>query len=133
MALQVVWSRVWQLAQAVSRLWHGEAQVTLDEYKNSRDGGARYSQRPVLHEQLTVGAVAVTLTPPAPHITRVLARVERSDVRWRDDGVAPTGGVGMPLLAQEAIIFDSAFDQIQFIKDAGAVADATLNLAWYNY
>jgi hypothetical protein len=54
-----------------------------------------------------------------------------ASVNWRDDGVAPTTTVGMPLFASDAFQFEyyGALTAIQFIQ---AVATAALNVSYYN-
>jgi hypothetical protein len=49
-------------------------------------------------------------------------------VRWRDDGVAPTATVGMPLLAGVTLQYDGDMSRIQFIE---VTASAELNIAYY--
>jgi len=49
-------------------------------------------------------------------------------VRWRDDGVAPTASVGMPLLAGVTLQYDGDLNRIQFIE---ATASAELNISYY--
>ena len=49
-------------------------------------------------------------------------------VRWRDDGVAPTASVGMPLLAGVTLQYDGDMTRIQFIE---ATASAELNISYY--
>lgn len=104
--------------------------MTNPAYRQSRDGGMRYSQNPAGHQQVTISTVAVTLVPPALAITRIMVR-GTTDVRWRDDGVDPTASAGFPLLAGEVLILDSAFDDLRFIR-AGAV-DSVLSVAWWNW
>ena len=73
-----------------------------------------------------------TLTPPGVNIERVIVRISGGAARFRDDGVNPTSTVGFPLLQDEAIILDSAFDRLKFIKDTTAVGTVTVDALWYN-
>lgn len=53
---------------------------------------------------------------------------EGQAVRWRDDGVAPTAGVGMPLAAGVTLQYDGDLNKIKFIEQ---VAGAKLNISYY--
>lgn len=53
---------------------------------------------------------------------------EGQGVRWRDDGVAPTATVGMPLAAGVTLQYDGDLTQIQFIQQS---ATAKLNVTYY--
>ena len=50
------------------------------------------------------------------------------NVRWRDDGVAPTASVGMPLLAGVTLQYDGDMTRIRFIE---TTASAELNVSYY--
>ena len=54
--------------------------------------------------------------------------VETASVRWRDDGVAPTATVGMPLSVGAVLMYDGDLTRIRFIQQAG---NATLNVSYY--
>ena len=54
---------------------------------------------------------------------------ETKGVRWRDDGVAPTASVGMPLAAGVTLQYDGDLSQIQFIEQE---ASAKLNITYYS-
>ena len=83
---------------------------------------------PLGHQQLTSIAVATALTVPAG-ATFVVFRAETQNVRWRDDGVAPTATVGM-LQATSDIPFEYYGNPaaLQFIQTS---ASATLDVAYY--
>jgi len=49
-------------------------------------------------------------------------------VRWRDDGVAPTATVGMPLGVDGVLIYDGDLTRIRFIQQQ---ATAVLNVSYY--
>jgi len=53
---------------------------------------------------------------------------EGQAVRWRDDGVAPTATVGMPLAVGAVLIYDGDLTRIRFFQQA---ATATLNVSYY--
>jgi hypothetical protein len=54
---------------------------------------------------------------------------EGQAVRWRDDGVAPTASVGMPLAVGVTLQYDGDINQIQFIEQ---VSGAKLNITYYS-
>lgn len=53
---------------------------------------------------------------------------ESKGVRWRDDGVAPTASVGMPLAAGVTLQYDGDLTKIRFIEQE---ASAKLNISYY--
>jgi hypothetical protein len=75
---------------------------------------------------LTV-ATATHLTPPA---TATIAQicVETAGVRYRDDGVAPTSTVGIPLAAGWCGPYAGPLSTIQFIAQTGS---PTLDVSYY--
>lgn len=78
--------------------------------------------------QLT-GMSAATNLPSVPARTRhILITVEAQGVRWRDDGVAPTASVGMPLAAGQTFEYLGNANTIQFIQQ---VSGAILNVSYY--
>lgn len=54
---------------------------------------------------------------------------ETQAVRWRDDGVAPTATVGMPLAVGTYMLYDGNIRSLQFIGQAG---QAIVNVALYD-
>lgn len=91
-------------------------------------------------EQLTVSntAVGLTATKFAPNglqdlnlATYAVADVETNNIRYRDDGAAPTSTVGQPALAgaQIQLVGAQALRDFQAIR-SGAV-DATLEISYY--
>lgn len=59
----------------------------------------------------------------------VLLQAETQNVRWRDDGTAPTASVGMILIAGDAPYpYDGDLSKIQFIE---VTASAKLNVSYY--
>ena len=53
---------------------------------------------------------------------------ETQAVRWRDDGVAPTASVGMPLAAGVTLQYDGDLSGIKFIEQTSG---AKLNITYY--
>lgn len=85
----------------------------------------------VLHAQVTVGTIAVGLPDVPDRVRRILIRVVGQPVNWRDDGVPPTGTTGMPLLADESLVFDADPDTFRLIRAASATANADVRVAYY--
>lgn len=78
--------------------------------------------------QYGLGLTAATsLTPPAG---ATLAQVcaEGAPVRYRDDGVAPTATVGIPLGMGACIQYSGPLGAVQFIQQS---ATATLDVSYY--
>lgn len=50
-----------------------------------------------------------------------------SNVRWRDDGTAPTASVGMPIVSQQAWPYEGSLAALQLVSQSGT---ATVNL-WF--
>jgi hypothetical protein len=78
---------------------------------------------------VSTGCVAATPLPAIPP-TAVYALVSctGANVNWRDDGVAPTALLGMPIIAGAAPIKLTNLAALQFIQQA---ATATLNVSYY--
>lgn len=84
------------------------------------------SRQPLGYKQTTVAA-STGLNPPAGAV-RALIRTEAKDVRWRDDGTAPTATVGMPLAIGDTLEYTGDLSAIRFIEQA---ASALLNITFY--
>jgi len=78
------------------------------------------------YQQITTVNAAVTLA--SRNAVFAIIQAETKDVRWRDDGVAPTALVGMILPAGGTLVYDGALDAIQFIETA---ASAKLNITYF--
>lgn len=88
------------------------------------------------YQQITDLSSATGLTVPQKDLqglagTPRIAIITPEDqaVRWRDDGVAPTATVGMPLAAGVTLQYDGDLSQIQFIEQASG---AVLNITYYS-
>lgn len=92
---------------------------------------------PCGYQQITNVAASVGLTIPtlansttgavqAPTYCRVIPQTQA--VRWRDDGVAPTAAVGMPLAVGAELRYDGDLSKIRFFEQA---ASAALNINFY--
>lgn len=82
--------------------------------------------RPLGFEQISDVSTAKFLTVPDGAIM-ALIQVETSDVRWRDDGTAPTDSVGMLLTADgQPLEYNGDLSKIRLIDtDSGASVNVT--------
>ena len=87
------------------------------------------------YQQITSLTAAVGLTVPQRDLqglnqkpTFALITPLTGNVRWRDDGVAPTATVGMPLAAGVTLQYDGDLTRIRFIDNGGT---AELNISYY--
>ena len=79
-------------------------------------------------EQITGLNTVKTLTPPTDSRIALL-QAEDQDIRWRDNGQAPTSSVGMILGSGLDIIYvGNNLAAIQFIE---TTASAKLNVSYY--
>jgi len=85
--------------------------------------------RPLGHEQITVGASAVSIPNLPADTRRFLIRVVTNSIHWRDDGIDPDSTHGMPLLTDETLVYDSDPTNFRLIR-AGA-SDADVRIAYY--
>ena len=68
---------------------------------------------------------------PMPNSTiRALIQAEGADIRWRDDGTAPTPTVGMLIPMSTTLEYEGDLEKIQLIETAVA---GTANVAFYKY
>lgn len=75
---------------------------------------------------LTVGQ-PYTISPPTGS-RMVLIKPEGADMRYRDDGTAPTASIGMPVADGESLLYDVKLTQLQLTaQDAGCIC----NLSYY--
>ncbi len=79
------------------------------------------------YQQITSLSSSTQLTVPK-YATYCVIIAETQAVRWRDDGVAPTGSVGMPLATGVALLYDGNLAEIRFIEQT---ASAKINVAYY--
>ena len=89
------------------------------------------------YQQVTSLSASASLTVPSVNPvtgekqlpTMAVIIPESEDVRWRDDGTAPTASVGMPLAVGVALAYDGDLTKIRFIEQA---ASAKLNVSYYS-
>lgn len=79
------------------------------------------------YEQFTV-ATSTALPSIPTGAAEALVICETQTVRWRDDGVAPTSTVGMPLTANTAFPYTGNLSVIRFIQ---TTATATCSVSYY--
>jgi hypothetical protein len=81
---------------------------------------------PVGYRQITNLTAAIGIPIANGRVAVVQALF--ANVRWRDDGVAPTGTVGIRLHAGETMFYTGNLRSIRFIEEA---ASAELNITAY--
>jgi hypothetical protein len=76
------------------------------------------------------GLTVPTVTPEGLNGKPVFALIiaEGAPVRWRDDGVAPTATVGMPLAVGVPLQYDGDLNKIRFIQQS---ATGIINISYY--
>ena len=79
------------------------------------------------YQQITSLSASTALTVPTG-ATMALIIPELQAVRWRDDGVAPTASVGMPLAVGTSLSYDGDLKAIRFIQQ---VASGYINVCYY--
>jgi len=79
------------------------------------------------YQQITSLSASTALTVPSG-ATLALIVPETQNVRWRDDGTAPTASIGMPIFVGASLSYDGDLNRIRFIQQA---ASATLNVSYY--
>ena len=79
------------------------------------------------YQQITSLSASTALTAPSGATLAVIVP-EGYSVRWRDDGTAPTGSVGMPLAIGATLSYDGNLQNIRFIEQASG---AKLNVSYY--
>lgn len=87
------------------------------------------------YEQIASLSTSVGLNTPSTDANGLSCRpsfalitCEGAPVRWRDDGNAPTGSLGMPLAAGVTLQYDGDLSRIRFIQQS---AGAKLNVSYY--
>ena len=82
---------------------------------------------PLGYQQITSLSSSTALTVPQD-ATRALIQAESQQVRWRDDGTAPTASVGMTLDAGSTLAYTGNLAAIRLIEVS---ASAKLNVSYY--
>ena len=87
------------------------------------------------YQQLTVDSAknltVPTVSPEGLNAKPVFAIIvaEGAAVRWRDDNIAPTTTVGMPLAIGVPLQYDGDLNKIRFIQQAGT---GIINISYYS-
>jgi hypothetical protein len=87
-----------------------------------------YGFTPLGYDQVTGLGSAKLLPTPPPGAIMVLVACSGAAVRWRDDSIAPTAAIGMPLAAGQEFQYAGDLAGIQFIQQASS---ATLDISFY--
>lgn len=82
---------------------------------------------PLGYQQITTLTAATKLTVPAG-ATMAVITAEAQAVRYRDDGVAPTATVGMPVAVGAPFQYSGTLSAMQFIAQTSG---AILNVSYY--
>lgn len=87
------------------------------------------------YQQITTLTSSIGLTVPQKDLnglackpTVAIITPETTGVRWRDDDVAPTASVGMPLAAGVTLQYDGDLSKIRFIEQS---ASSKINVTYY--
>lgn len=87
------------------------------------------------YQQITSLSASTGLTVPQVDLNGLACKpsiaiitAETQGVRWRDDDVAPTASVGMPLASGATLQYDGDLTKIRFIEQT---ASAKLNVTYY--
>ena len=84
--------------------------------------------QPLGYQQITVNGTAVSLTVPTG-AAAVVVRAETQNIRWRDDGVAPTASTGFLMNSTDApYVFGGALAALQFINTGSSTS---LDVSYY--
>lgn len=82
---------------------------------------------PVGYQQIAVLTTSQSLTVPAGAVFAVFTP-EAQAIRYRDDGIAPTALVGMPVAVGVSVQYTATLSKVQFIEQT---AGAKLNVSYY--
>ncbi len=88
-----------------------------------------YKTKPKGYQQIEAAALATAQTLTIPTGANIaIIMTETANVRWRDDGTAPTASVGMQLVAGDYMTYDGDLSTIQIILESGS---PKLNISYY--
>ena len=87
------------------------------------------------YQQIVTLSASVGLTVPTQDVqglncrpTIAIITPETQGVRWRDDDVAPTASIGMPIASGVTLQYDGDLGKIKFIEQTGT---AKINVSYY--
>ena len=86
------------------------------------------ARTPMGYEQLTgLSSVKSTTVPPGSRMA--LINCDTQAVRWRDDGISPTAGIGMYMAAgADVLVYVGNLNSLRFIE---VLASASVNITYY--
>lgn len=92
----------------------------------------RAERKPEGYGQVTVSTTALGLPAIPSKASFAIVNITAQPVRYRDDGVAATAGVGMPVVAGEeiALVSPKQIRDFSVIRSGGT--DAELNVVYYS-
>ena len=91
-------------------------------------GQSQYKYTPLGYTQITSPSSAVGLGSIPAGATIAFISAEGAEVRYRDDGTAPTSAIGMPLYSGQTLQYSGNLSAIQFIQ---ASAGGIINVSFY--
>jgi hypothetical protein len=97
-------------------------------------GAAPYLNSPLGYCQFTVSGTAALLTAKCtvPANARVFYAIpETAAIRWRDDGVAPTASVGMPVSTGTQLVYTGLTTAIAAWQVIAQSGTSTVDVAFY--
>jgi len=92
--------------------------------------GANLKLIPLGYVQISALAANGSALPASPNgtATLIVLTCEGTALRWRDDGTMPTGSVGFPLAANDALVYCGLPTVFQMAPEAGT---PTVNIVYY--
>lgn len=122
------------LVSMSSQVYAAAAQVTPGYYSSGNCPGGiapcwfpNAPVPPLGYQQLTSLSASTALTVPAGAIEAFIICTGQT-VLWRDDGVAPTASVGMPLTVNVGFPYTGNLSALRLIQ---STASATCNVSYY--
>lgn len=85
---------------------------------------------PIGYRQITSFSTLQTLTVP-DGCYFALIQCETNDVRYRDDGTAPTAAIGMRLFAGQVINYTGGTAGLKALQFIPVTGSAVLNISYY--
>lgn len=82
--------------------------------------------QPCGFEQITAAASTALSVPDGAKMAMI--QPEAQNVRWRDDGTAPTTAIGMLIVANDTLLYSGKLTAIRFIE---VTATAKINVTYY--
>lgn len=89
------------------------------------------AEKPLGYQQIVLAGSTALTVPVGTAFANVTP--EAGDVRWRDDGTAPTASVGYPLAAGAELQYTGTPAALAALRFIGQTAGAVLNVCYYGY